>query len=257
MEVGEMGFLQISKENIEFEHICCALGAKQYEQAVIEKKRWLTERMDEGLVFYRLDERAKVFIEYIPAEKAWVPIHAPNYMYINCLWVSGRYKNGGNAKQLLNKCKEDAVKRGMDGIVHIVGKKNYPFLSDKRFFEHMGFKIVDEAEPYFQLAALTWNDDAVLPTFKKQTLAPLESKGISIYYTAQCPFAVGTLAELKKIAENKNVPFQITRISTREEAQNSPIIWTTFALFYNGEFITHEMMSANKFEKLLIKLLEM
>lgn len=38
MEAGEMGFLQISKENIEFEHICCALGAKQYEQAVIEKR---------------------------------------------------------------------------------------------------------------------------------------------------------------------------------------------------------------------------
>lgn len=251
-----MSFLQLSKENIESEHICCALGAKQYEQAVIEKKNWLQARMDEGLVFYRLNERAKVFIEYIPAKHAWVPIHAPNYMHINCLWVSGRYKNSGYAKQLLNKCKEDAIKLGMDGIVHIVGKKNYPFLSDKRFFEHMGFKIVDEAEPYFQLVALTWNEDAVLPTFKKQTIAPIESKGISIYYTAQCPFAVGTLAELKKIAEDKNVPFQMTRISTKEAAQNAPIIWTTFGLFDNGEFITHEMMSANKFTNFITKQLE-
>ncbi len=47
--------------------MCCALGAKQYASAVTEKKQWLLERMEEGLVFYRLNERAKVFIEYIPA----------------------------------------------------------------------------------------------------------------------------------------------------------------------------------------------
>lgn len=74
MEVEKLGFIQITKSNIETEHICCALGAKQYEHAVSEKKKWLTERMDEGLVFYRLDERAKVFIEYLPAEMAWVPM---------------------------------------------------------------------------------------------------------------------------------------------------------------------------------------
>lgn len=250
-----MGFVQLSKGNIETEHICCALGAKQYENAVNEKKKWLSERMDEGLVFYRLNERAKVFIEYVPAEMAWVPIQAPNYMYINCLWVSGKYKNSGYAKQLLNHCKEDALNRGMDGIVHIVGAKNYPYLSEKRFFEHMGFEIVDQAAPYFQLAALKWNEQAVVPSFKKQVKTLSKDNGISIYYTAQCPFAVGILEELRKIAENKNTPFQTYRITTKEEAQNSPTIWTTFGLFFNGEFITHEILSPNKFDKLLNKLL--
>lgn len=47
-----MGYMEITKDNIENEHICCALGAKQYEQAVSEKKSWMTDRMDEGLVFY-------------------------------------------------------------------------------------------------------------------------------------------------------------------------------------------------------------
>jgi len=255
LEVGEVGFIQITKSNIETEHICCALGAKQYENAVNEKKKWLTERMDEGLVFYRLDERAKVFIEYLPAEMAWVPIQAPNYMYINCLWVSGKYKNNGYAKQLLNFCKEDAINRGMAGIVHIVGKKNYPYLSDKRFFENMGFELVDQAEPYFQLEALKLNEQAVVPSFKKQVQTFSKDEGISIYYTAQCPFAVGILEDLRKVAENKSVPFNAYRITTKEEAQNSPIIWTTFGLFYNGEFITHEILSSNKFDKLLTKLL--
>ena len=36
---------------------------------------------------------------------------------------------------------------------------------------------------------------------------------------------------------------------TKDKAQNAPIIWTTFGLFYNGQLISHEIMSANKFEK--------
>lgn len=37
-----------------------------------------------GYVFRRLDARAKVFIEYVPAEYAWLPVTAPNYLMINC-----------------------------------------------------------------------------------------------------------------------------------------------------------------------------
>lgn len=251
----EMGFLEITKNNIEYEHICCALGAKQYEQAVNEKKQWLMERMEEGLVFYRLDERAKVFIEYLPAEVAWVPIEAPNYMYINCLWVSGKYKNIGYARQLLDYCKKDAISRGMDGLVHIVGKKKLPFLSEKHFFEHMGFQVVDHTDPYFQLVALKFNEQAVNPSFKKSLNPSIIGQGITIFYTAQCPFAVGILGELRKVAESKGITFNSFRITTKEEAQNAPTIWTTFGLFYNGKFITHEMLSPNKFDKLLTKLI--
>lgn len=56
------------------------------------KKEWLKNEFDNGYIFRRLDERAKVFIEYVPAEKAWVPVNAPNYLMINCLWVSGQFK---------------------------------------------------------------------------------------------------------------------------------------------------------------------
>lgn len=66
---------------------------------------------DDGLTFIKSVERGKCFIEYIPAENAWVPIVAPGYMYIDCFWVSGSFKghgysNGSNG--LLNKCIEDS-----------------------------------------------------------------------------------------------------------------------------------------------------
>ncbi|WP_307396996.1 N-acetyltransferase [Paenibacillus anaericanus] len=247
-----MEYMHITRENIDHEHICCALGAKQYEHAVLEKKQWLCERMEEGLVFYRLNERAKVFIEYLPAEKAWIPIDAPNYMYINCLWVSGRYKDNGHGKQLLEKCKEDAMAQGMDGIVHIVGKKKMPYLSDKPYFEHLGFQVVDRAEPYFELVALKWNERAPLPAFKSTVKnAVVAGEGIHVYYTAQCPFAVGILEDLRGVANEKGVAFHTHHLRTREEAQQGPAIWTTFSMFYNGKFLTHEIMSPNKFEKLL------
>ncbi len=67
-----MEYIQITKENIDKEHICCAMSGKQS----ILKKAWMKEQLDEGLVFYRSIERGKCFIEYIPAEKAWVPIEA-------------------------------------------------------------------------------------------------------------------------------------------------------------------------------------
>lgn len=251
-----MSFLQITKENLAHEHICCALGAKQYEEAVREKKRWLGERMEDGLKFYRLNERAKVFIEYLPAEKAWAPIDAPNYMYIDCLWVSGRHKGSGHSRSLLEQCIRDAKEAGMDGIVHLSSKKKLPYLSDKRYLEHMEFTVADLAAPYFELLVLKWKEDAVQPAFKASVRAkPASDQGIYIYYTAQCPFAVGVLDDLRKVAEAKGMPFQAHRIRSKEEAQQSPAVWTTFSLFYNGQYMTHEIMSPAKFENWLGKLL--
>ena len=70
------------QDNIDAEHVCCAMSGKQ----ALAKKEWLKRRFDEGLIFYRSVERGKCFIEYIPAENAWVPIQADGYLYIDCLW---------------------------------------------------------------------------------------------------------------------------------------------------------------------------
>ena len=67
-----MNYIRITEENIDKEHICCAMSGKQS----LVKKEWLKRRFPEGLVFYRSEERGKCFIEYIPAENPWVPIEA-------------------------------------------------------------------------------------------------------------------------------------------------------------------------------------
>ena len=78
-----MELIQITEENLEREHICCAISNNKDCQ-VKSKKAWLAERLAEGLVFLKGNVRGKCFIEYIPAEYAWAPVTAAGYMYINC-----------------------------------------------------------------------------------------------------------------------------------------------------------------------------
>lgn len=44
----------------------------------------------------------------------------------------------------------------------------------------------------------------------------------------------------------------IIHIESRDQPQNAPYPFTTFALYHNGEFVTHEIQSVPKFEKLWI-----
>ena len=76
-----MEYIKVTKENIEKEHICCAISNNKDVQ-VSSKKAWLFDRFDDDLVFLKSVERGKCFIEYIPAENAWNPIDAEEYMTV-------------------------------------------------------------------------------------------------------------------------------------------------------------------------------
>ena len=59
-------FINLTTDNIENEHLCCAISDKKHQVGVATKKNWLKERMAEGHVFRKLDQKGKVFIEYAP-----------------------------------------------------------------------------------------------------------------------------------------------------------------------------------------------
>ena len=124
-----MELVKLTHDNIEQEHICCAISNNKDIQ-VISKKNWLKDRLDEGLVFLKYNVRGKCFIEYIPAESAWIPIRAEGYMYIDCLWVSGQFKGHGYSNVLLEQCIKDSRKEGKKGLVILSSKKKMGFLSD-------------------------------------------------------------------------------------------------------------------------------
>ena len=247
-----MELTKLTHDNLEQEHICCAITNNKDIQ-VMSKKNWLKERLDEGLVFLKCNVRGKCFIEYIPAEFAWIPIEADGYMYIDCLWVSGKFKGHGYANLLLDRCIADSKAKGKKGLVILSAKKKMGYLSDLKYMSYKGFEMIDTASPYFVLMYLPFDKNADKPRFKDcvQEHGHI-AKGFVLYYTSQCPFTMKYVPLLENIAKIHNTIFQAIHIQTKEEAQNAPTPFTTFSLFYDGQFITHEILSEKKFEKILI-----
>lgn len=240
-----MNYIRITKDNIDKEHICCAMSGKQS----VAKKEWMKQRFDEGLVFYRSEERGKCFIEYIPAENAWIPIQADGYMYINCLWVSGSMKGQGYSNELLAECIRDAKEQGRKGICILssVGRKR-EFLSDPKFLSYQGFTVADTSDCGITLNYLPFEQNAELPVFRECARKPMVSEsGYVIYYTDQCPFTYYWVPRVEEIAKEHNIPLRTIHITSKDEAQNVPAPVTTYALFRDGKFLTHAIQSDKKF----------
>ncbi len=240
-----MNYLRITKENIDSEHICCAMSGKQS----IAKKEWMKQRFDEGLVFYRSEERGKCFIEYIPAENAWMPICAPDYIYINCLWIARSLKGHGYSNDLLNECIRDARKQGKKGICMLSsdGRKR-EFLSDPKYMTYKGFSVADTTDCGINLMYLPLMPNAEPPKFKECAKRPrIPEHGFVLYYTDQCPFTYYWAPRVQEVAKEHNIPLKVIHVTSKEQAQNLPAPATTYALFKDGKFITHAIQSDKKF----------
>lgn len=78
------------------------------------------------------------------------------------------------------------------------------------------FKTADTAGPYFELMYLPFEEGADVPRFREQVKNPqIDKRGFVLYHTEQCPFAV-----------------------------------TSYCLFYDAKFLTNEILSEKKFEKI-------
>jgi len=249
-------FITLTKENIEKEHICCAFSDKKCKDSYELKKDWLKKEFDNGYVFRRLDERAKVFIEYVPAEKAWIPVVAPNYLMLNCFWVSGQYKGKGYAKALLQSAIDDAKQQGKDGLVTVVGTAKFHFMSDTKWLLRQGFETVEKLSYGFSLLALKLNPQAVNPKFNDSVVNGEcdNREGLTVYYSNRCPYTEYYVkTELVQTVENRKLPLKIIQLETVEQAQSSPSPATIFSLFYNGKFVTTDLSVCldSRFDKIL------
>ena len=246
-----MEYIRVTKENLDSEHICCALS-KNNDVQVASKKAWLADRLDEGLVFLKSVARGKCFIEYLPAEYAWNPIEAAGYMYIDCLWVSGSLKGHGYSSDLLETCINDSKEKGKAGLCTLSSAKKKPFLADPRFLKHKGFEVCDEADNGIQLWYFPFEPEAVKPTFKDCARHPsVEEKGYVLFYTSQCPFNAKYVPIVEQTARDHGIAFKAIHLESREQAQSAPAPITTYALFHDGVYLTNEQLNDKKFLKLV------
>ncbi len=254
-------FIQLTQDNLQEKHICCAFSDKKCISSYQAKKNWLHQEFDNGYVFRRLDERAKVFIEYGPAENAWLPIDAPNYININCFWVSGKYKKQGNAKKLLQFALEDAQAQGKNGLVTVVGtNKKFHFMSDTKWLLRQGFEDVAQIPSGFSILVKKIDPKAPNPIFKdsvKSGKCDIQ-EGLVVYYSNRCPYAeYHVLNSLQETAKKRKLPLKIIKINSLEEAQAVPSPATIFSLFWNGEFITTDISACmdSRFDKVMKRIM--
>ncbi len=55
-------YINLTMDNIDSEHICCAISDKKHQDGVIAKKECIRAKLKDGYVFRKLNDRGKVFI---------------------------------------------------------------------------------------------------------------------------------------------------------------------------------------------------
>ncbi len=251
-----MPYLTLSQGNIASEHICCAFSDKKCAESYALKKAWLAREFDHGYVFRRLDERAKVFIEYGPAESAWIPVTAPDHLMLGCFWVSGHYQGQGHGKALLAQAVEDARKHRKKGIVTVAGAKKMHFLSDTQWLLKHGFEVVDTTPAGFVLLALSLGKPATAPQFNASARSGQcpDKTGLVAYYSNRCPYTeFHVRTSLAETARKRSLPLKIVKLDTLAQAQSAPTPATIFSLFCDGRFVTTDLSACmdSRFDKIV------
>ncbi len=251
--------ITLDRSNIDTEHICCAFSDKKCKDSYTLKKEWLKQEFDNGFVFLRIDARAKVFIEYGPAEEGWIPIDAPNYLMIDCFWVSGQYKGQGYAKELLKLAMEDAATQGKNGLVTVVGTRKFHFMSDTKWLLSQGFETCEEITSGFSLLVKKIKPEASDPAFNASVKSGTceNNDGIVVYYSNRCPYSeFHVTTSLKETAEKRGIPLKVIKLESMAQAQAAPSPATVFSLFYKGKFVTTDLSVCmdSRFDKVIDKL---
>ena len=180
-----MEYIRVTKENLEEEHICCAISNNKDVQVSSKKAN---------------------------------PIEAPGYMYIDCLWVSGSFKGHGYSSNLLSECIKDSKEKGKKGLCILAAAKKKPFLADPKFLKYKGFEVCDEADNGIQLWYLPFEKGAEKPMFKECAKHPhIDEEGYVLYYTNQCPFNAKYVPVLEETAKNNGIPFRAMKIESRND----------------------------------------
>ena len=245
-------FINLTNENIDSEHLCCIIRSKKPHPGVEAKRRWLKERIGEGHIFRKLNQKGCCFIEYAPLETAWVPVSGDNFYYIYCLWITGEFKGKGYGKALLDYCISQAKANGKSGVCMLGAKRQKNWLSNQAFAEKYGFKTVDETESGYRLLALSF--DGSKPHFNENAKKErIDNNGLTIYYDMQCPYILQKIDEIKDYCESNEIPLKLEQVDTLKKAKELPCVFNNFGAFYNGRFETVNLLDAAAVKKIVGK----
>ena len=219
-------FVNLTKENLSDEHLCCIIRSKKPHAGIDAKRQWLSDRLNEGHVFRKLNAKATV---------------GDNYYYLYCLWVLGSPKGNGYGRALMEYCLTDAKEKGKSGVCMLGSKKQKNWLSDQSFAKKFGFEVVDATDNGYELLALSF--DGTMPKFAQNAKKmKIESEDLTIYYDMQCPYIYQKIEMVKQYCDTNNVSVSLIQVDTLQKAKDLPCVFNNWGVFYKGNFETVNLL---------------
>lgn len=245
-------FINITPENLATEHLSCIIRSKKPHPGVEAKRQWLAERLKEGHVFRKLDEKAVAMIECAPLETAWVPVIGDNYYYLYCLWVYGSVKGNGYGRELMEYCLADAKEKGKSGVCMLGANKQKAWFSDQSFAKKFGFEVVDSTDDGYGLLAVSF--DGTSPQFAPNARKhEIENQELTIYYDVQCPYSYQYIEKIAQYCKEHQVPLSLVLVDTLQKAKELPCVFNNWGVFYKGHFETVNLLDVTAIERILKK----
>ncbi len=243
-------FVDVTSDNVEEVGIFCNKNKKS--PGFKAKVEWYKKGFDQGLrMKIAVDHSGKQlgYIEYMPAEKAWRPVIAPSYLFIQCIVIfSNDIKNQGLGSQLVTECELDARKNNKSGVCTL--SSNGPWVAKNQLFEKNNFIVADSLER-FDLMIKTFDPNAPLPKIIDWTKQQSKYNGWNLVYSDQCPWHEKSVSDLLHSAKEHGITLNIKKLDSAAEAQNAPSGFATFSLIYDGKLLADHYISKTRFENIL------
>jgi len=217
-----------------------------------KKVDWLKNQFENGLIIkllYLEGEKKPVgFIEYVPGEYCWRSINASGYMFIHCLWTTGRrFQHQGLGSLLLQDVEEAA--KDMLGVAVLTSDQS--FMANKEIFLKNGYRILSESGK--DQLMLKQFKEGPLPSFNDWQSELGKYNGFTIVYSNQCPWVARFIEEVKPILEGKKLNPTIIEMKNAREAQHAPSLYSVFNLIYNGKLLADRYISTTRFKNIVEK----
>ncbi|MDE9450145.1 hypothetical protein J3R80_06645 [Aliiroseovarius sp. Z3] len=229
--------IAVTNDTVEKHGFFCKMSARK-TTAWKRKRAWLADRFDEGLQLRLLGDGERGFVEFIPARHAWRGIeNADDLVAIHCLWVVGKSKGKGHAKQLLNEVETWARDHGYRGVTALTRSGNW--LIDKKILASRGYKSVDQSDPDYDLMLGTFGDGPlprIVGGFNQKAAAC--GSGLTVFHSAQCPYLEDAVNNAKDAAHEAGIPFRAIEVTSAQQLrQQVPNPYGVFSIVYDGREI--------------------
>ncbi len=249
---NQLSIVQVTPKNAKEETLFCVKYVKS--NGFKSKCDWLGKQHKKGLtikILKGVDGKMIGYIEYVPAQYAWRPIDADDYMFIHCIYIySKKDRNKGFGAMLVNEAEQEAKEKGMSGVC--VMTSNGAWLANDNLFINNGFSKVDQKDR-FELLSKKWGNNIPDPKLIDWTAQQSKYKGWHLLYADQCPWHEKSVEALLNTAMDYGIDLKIKKLETPKEAKNSPSGFGVFSLLHNGKLLEDHYLSATRFRNILKK----